>query len=117
MSQTACAVAERRGATRSPAAWPVAFGVPGAEGAISGHILDTSETGVYALVDEATKLKIGDIVEAQIIIPAAAGRNAAGQPLRRRAIYRCRVARAQMIGRFLGVGLQYISKISEGPAE
>ncbi|MCE5277850.1 MAG: PilZ domain-containing protein [Planctomycetaceae bacterium] len=117
MSQTATAVAERRGSTRTPAAWPVAFAVPGADGAIGGHILDTSENGVYALVGEDTKLKTGDIVEAQIVVPAAAGRTAAGQPLRRRVTYRCRVVRAQMIGRFLGIGLQYICKISEGPAE
>ncbi|MCE5325375.1 MAG: hypothetical protein LLG01_03065 [Planctomycetaceae bacterium] len=117
MSQTATAVAERRAAARAPAAWPVAFAVPGADGAIGGHILDTSENGVYALVGENTKLKTGDIVEAQIVVPAAAGRSASGQPLRRRVTYRCRVARVQLIGRFLGVGLQYLDKISEGPAE
>jgi hypothetical protein len=102
--------AERRGSVRVAAAYPVCLCARQGRILSRGRTANISESGVYIVVNRARGLSVSGEVFLRISVP-----DASSKPSRReqsRTVnYRCRVAHTENLGRFVGMGVEFVEKL------
>lgn len=104
-------VAERRRSVRTTAAYPVSICDRRGRVLSRGRTANISENGVFVLVGNSRALPLSGQVFLQITVPDASGRQFR-RDASRTVRYACRIVRSQSLGRFVGMGIEFVRKLA-----
>jgi len=101
---------ERRNGIRMAAAYVVVISDRRGRFLARGRTANISESGIYVII-ERRHLPEGGMVNLDITIPDAAGKP--GRPDAQRTVrYASRIVRDEPVGQLMGLGIQFVEKIS-----
>ncbi|MFA6134339.1 MAG: PilZ domain-containing protein [Phycisphaerae bacterium] len=100
-------IGERRRGVRASAAYPATLTDQRGKMVARGRTVNISEKGVFLLIHHG-QVPSGKVLVAHLSVPSAARHG----PATRTVSYSCHIVRTQMLGRMMGVGIEFNKKLA-----